>query len=181
MNNLVNPSRWDTDILGDSILRNSHWLEEIVKQDLARVDRRKLSSCHKGVLVVVNDLYIMGVAILPTEANAPLVIDADAVLAAPSTFEFLQSIARKYSQIGQCLSGVQRDHAARCTCYEDCVSARARHEPRGYKRGRQRTRNQLSIAPLSLCSMNIITHPTACGKAPVRVQTSRSFLNQELR
>jgi hypothetical protein len=120
MNNLVNPSRWDTDILGDSILRNSHWLEEIVKQDLARVDRRKLSSCHKGVLVVVNDLYIIGVAILPTETNAPLVIDTDTILAAPSTFEFLQSIARRYSQIGQCLSGVQRDELSQHTSEKIC-------------------------------------------------------------
>ena len=100
MNNLVNPSRGDTYVLGDSILRDPHWLKEIVKQDLAGVDRRKFSSSHKSVLVVVNDLDIMGVAILPTEANAPLVIDTDTVLAAPSTFELLQSIARRYSQIG---------------------------------------------------------------------------------
>ena len=59
--------------------------------------------------MVVNDLDIMGVAILPTEANTPLVIDTDTVLAAPSSSELLQSITRRYSQIGQCLGRVQSD------------------------------------------------------------------------
>lgn len=108
MNNLVNPSRGDAYVLGDSILRDPHWLEEIVKQDLAGVDRRKFSSSHKSVLMVVNDLDIMGVAILPTEANAPLVIDTDTVLAAPPTSELLQSIARRYSQIGYGIGRIRK-------------------------------------------------------------------------
>jgi len=100
MNNLVNPSRGDTDVLGDSILGDSHWFEEVVKQNLARMNRRKLSSSHKRVLVIVNDLDIVGVAILPAEANTPLVVDTNTVLATAPTLKLLQSIARRYSQIG---------------------------------------------------------------------------------
>ena len=33
--------------------------------------------------MVVDDLYIVGVTISPDEADAPLVIDADAVLSGP--------------------------------------------------------------------------------------------------
>ncbi|HXG69389.1 MAG TPA: hypothetical protein VNJ04_02110 [Gemmatimonadaceae bacterium] len=97
MNNLVNPSRGDTDVLGDSILRNPHWLEEVVKQNVARVNRRELSSSHNKVLVIVYDLDIMGVTISPFEAHAPLIIDPNAVLTATSSFELLQPIAWRYS------------------------------------------------------------------------------------
>jgi hypothetical protein len=38
------------------------------------------------VLVIVNDLNIVGVTVLPIKADAPLVIDSDAVLASTMTF-----------------------------------------------------------------------------------------------
>jgi len=97
MNDLVNTSRGNTDVLGDSILRNSQGLEEVLKQDLPRVNRRKLSSSHKRVLVIVNDLDVMGVTILPPEAHAALVVDTNTVLATPPTLEFFQAVARRDS------------------------------------------------------------------------------------
>jgi hypothetical protein len=36
-----------------------------------------------NLLMVVDDLYIVGVTISPDEADAPLVVDADAVLSGP--------------------------------------------------------------------------------------------------
>jgi dihydrofolate reductase len=107
VDNLIDPSRGNTDVLGDSILRNPHWLEKVAKQNLARVNRRKLSSGHKRFLVIVYDLNIMGVAVLPAEADAPLVIDANAVLAAPSALELLQPIGWRHSQIAQRFGRVQ--------------------------------------------------------------------------
>ncbi len=64
-----------------------------MKQNFARMDRRKLSISHKKFLVVVNNLNIMGVTVLPVKANAPLIVDADAVLAWTTTFELLQPVA----------------------------------------------------------------------------------------
>jgi len=43
MNNLVDAARRDADVLSHSILRHSHRLEEVVKQDFTWVYRRKLS------------------------------------------------------------------------------------------------------------------------------------------
>jgi len=59
--------------------------------------------------VVINDLDVMGVTILPVEADAPLVIDPDTVLAAPPTFELLQAIARRHAEIFERIRGVQSD------------------------------------------------------------------------
>lgn len=49
----------------------------------------------------------MGVAVLPAKADAPLVIDANTILAAASALELLQPIAWRYSQISQCIGRVQ--------------------------------------------------------------------------
>jgi hypothetical protein len=57
--------------------------------------------------VVVNNLDVMGVAVLPGKACAPLVIDPDTVLTGPPAFELLQPIARRDSQILQVLRSVQ--------------------------------------------------------------------------
>jgi hypothetical protein len=40
-----------------------------------------------GQLVVINDFHSLGAGIAPQEAKAPLVIDADAVLAGPIPFQ----------------------------------------------------------------------------------------------
>lgn len=45
-------------------------------------------------LVVVDDLRVVRVAVLPDEAEAPLVIDPDRVLAPPVPFERLQAMPR---------------------------------------------------------------------------------------
>jgi hypothetical protein len=72
-------------------------------------------------------------------------------------------------------------HAARCTCYEDCVSTGARHEPRGYKRGRQRTGSQVSIALLSFAPMEHYHGPRGLRQGPRASSNFALILNQELR
>jgi hypothetical protein len=48
--------------------------------------------------MIVHDFYIMRIAGTPSEANAPLVIDPDAVLTGPVAFQGLKPIARRYAQ-----------------------------------------------------------------------------------
>jgi hypothetical protein len=58
-------------------------------------------------LVVVDDLHILRVAILPDEADAVLIVDADAVLSAPIACQGFQPIAGKRCQVSKFASGVE--------------------------------------------------------------------------
>jgi hypothetical protein len=44
--------------------------------------------------VIVDDLYVMGVPVLPDEAHPPLVVDADAVLALAVLRQLLEPVGR---------------------------------------------------------------------------------------
>jgi len=57
--------------------------------------------------MVVNNLYFVRVSASPDEANAPLVVDADAVLSLAVAVERLKAIARWGSQVTQRNSGIQ--------------------------------------------------------------------------
>jgi len=47
MDNLVDSSRRNADVLGEAILRDAHGLEELLHEDLARVDGGHFSLLHK--------------------------------------------------------------------------------------------------------------------------------------
>ena len=51
------------------------------------------------VSVVVNDLNLLRSSASPYEADPPLVIHSDAVLASPITFEHLESVPRRHFQL----------------------------------------------------------------------------------
>ncbi len=51
------------------------------------------------LLVMVYDLYFRGPFMGPNEANAPLLIDADAVLSFPLIFQRIKSVAGRHLQI----------------------------------------------------------------------------------
>ncbi len=58
------------------------------------------------VLVIVHNLYIVGISIVPDEADAVLIVDPDAVLSTPVTRHCLQAIARercKIAKLGGCM------------------------------------------------------------------------------
>jgi hypothetical protein len=56
--------------------------------------------------VIVNDLDLMGVALLPSEADAPLVVHAGPVLPGTVAPELLQSLPRRDPEILQRLGGI---------------------------------------------------------------------------
>ena len=80
MNDLVDSSRRNTDVSSQSVLRDPQGFEEFCREDLARMDRCKFTGSHGTLSVIVDDLDVIRIAILPSEANAPLIIHADAVL-----------------------------------------------------------------------------------------------------
>jgi hypothetical protein len=51
--------------------------------------------------MVVHDLDIVSVALLPDEADPPLIIDTDTVLTSPLPLKSLQPVTRRQSQILQ--------------------------------------------------------------------------------
>ncbi len=56
--------------------------------------------------MIVNNLDLIRIAIPPAEGNAPLIIDANTVLARSVAFEFLQAVAGRNSQVFELLGGV---------------------------------------------------------------------------
>src|SRR5436305_9068869 len=57
--------------------------------------------------MVIHDFYLFRITLAPDEANSPLVIDADAVLARAATFQGFQPVAWRRKQITQCPGPVQ--------------------------------------------------------------------------
>jgi len=57
--------------------------------------------------VVIDDFDFMGTVSLPTEANAPLVIDADGVPAFAVALEGFQPVAWRDGKVVQCGDGVE--------------------------------------------------------------------------
>jgi hypothetical protein len=57
--------------------------------------------------VIVHYLYVFSACFRPTKTDAPLIIDADAVLAGSLAPESFQAIARRHPQIFQASSDLQ--------------------------------------------------------------------------
>lgn len=56
--------------------------------------------------MIVHDLYIPGIAVTPDEADAPLIVDANAVLPASVATKGLQPVAGRDSQVIETASSV---------------------------------------------------------------------------
>ena len=59
------------------------------------------------VLMIVRYFYFVGMGLLPSEANPPLVIDADAMLPRTIALEGFEAISRGSTQIAQIVGFVQ--------------------------------------------------------------------------
>lgn len=59
--------------------------------------------------MVVDDLDILGSSVAPPEADAPLLVDADAVGARPVASEFLEPVSRRYPEIIERLGSIQEE------------------------------------------------------------------------
>ena len=57
--------------------------------------------------MVTHYFHFVGIAILPFKADPELVVDADAVLIAPSAYQLLQVVSRRNSSAIQILYGVK--------------------------------------------------------------------------
>ena len=81
---LVDPPRRHVQRAGQPGLAQGHRFEKVLAQDLTGVDGRKVRIGHRAAklaLVIIGNLDVVGVAVGPDKADAPLVVDADPVLA----------------------------------------------------------------------------------------------------
>jgi hypothetical protein len=58
--------------------------------------------------VVVRDLHVAGISEFPPEADAPLIVDTNAVLACSRTRKSFQPIARRNSEVLDRIRGIQK-------------------------------------------------------------------------
>ena len=62
--------------------------------------------------MIVHDLDVVRIAVLPVEANAPLVVDVNAVLAGTVALELFEPIAGRHPKILELLGGVDKPELA---------------------------------------------------------------------
>src|SRR5664279_143438 len=85
----------DADVESQPVLAEAQRLEELLQQYFAGVDRRQsvLGHRHTSSSVVVADLHVVGVAVAPCKADAPLIVDAHADWPARSPESFSSRLA----------------------------------------------------------------------------------------
>ena len=62
--------------------------------------------------MIVNDLDLMRIAVLPSEANAPLIVDPNTVQPSALPSQLLQPVARRNAQIIESLGSIDDDQVA---------------------------------------------------------------------
>lgn len=117
VDDLVDSSRRYADGNRQAMLGDLKWLQILEHQHLAGVDGgHDRVVAHDGVFVwmsvVVDDLNVLGPRCRPLEADAPLLVDADAVGACPVALELLESVSRGNAQILERLGGVEDEQLA---------------------------------------------------------------------
>lgn len=107
-----------TDVCGQLGLTDAHGLQEVFQQNLAGMHRRQIAGPAATLIevvadglgrdrhgfplsVVVHDFDVPGIPVPPLEADAPLVVDADGVLASPVASEGLKPVAGRHPQMIQ--------------------------------------------------------------------------------
>jgi hypothetical protein len=119
VNDLVDsPSRY-AEAFRETVLADAHRPEELLEEDLPRMDGRQFP-CHSLLLslVVVHDLDLVGIPISPHKADPPLVVDSNTVLTTPVTTQRFQPIRRRYPQVIEARGGIQHDELAQCRTME---------------------------------------------------------------
>src|SRR4029450_4782396 len=106
MYNFVDPTGVDPDITGQPILTNAQGLQKFLKQDLTGRNRGKLLA-HGGLLMIVRDLHVVGMALVPPKADAPALIDANTVLPITIAGELFKAIARRHVEVVESFRRIQ--------------------------------------------------------------------------
>ena len=106
MNHFIDAPGRDIDALGQPVLADSHGAQELLQENLARMDRRKLLS-HFVLLVVIHDLHVLGITVRPSEADPPLVVDPDTVMPLPIPAQLFEAVTGRDPKILERFRAIQ--------------------------------------------------------------------------
>jgi hypothetical protein len=82
------------------------------------------------VSLVIDDFHVMGITVNSSEADTPLIVDPDAVLAFATTLRRLESVGWRNSQITQHRGVAEHTQLATCNGLDiDRQSSRRRSDP----------------------------------------------------
>ena len=109
MYNLVYSTRWNRYIFRKTILTDSQRIQKFLKQNFSRMNRWHCGGRHNALLMVIDDLDVSCAIRLPIEANAPLLINADTVLAPAISGKSLQHVAWRRTQVLYCSGCIQQN------------------------------------------------------------------------
>ena len=79
------------------------------------MNRRDSVFCHGSILMVINDLHVISIALAPFKTNAPLVVDANTVLALTVARQFFEVVGWWYPQILQRVCAIKEFKLPPCT------------------------------------------------------------------
>ncbi|CBE68545.1 conserved protein of unknown function [Candidatus Methylomirabilis oxygeniifera] len=82
------------------MLTQAQRLQEFLIENLARMHRRQFPASHNYyLLVIVNNLNLVGVVAPPIKADSPLIINPDRVLPGPIASQLFKPIPRRGAKI----------------------------------------------------------------------------------
>src|SRR5271155_5337700 len=105
MHDFANADLRHTDRFGQGILGHFQRLEEVLSENVAGMGGGEIT--HGPASMIIDNFYIERVTVLPSETDAPLVINADAVLTRPIPKQSLEPVPGRHSQIIEGLRIVQ--------------------------------------------------------------------------
>src|SRR5437899_2348957 len=96
---LADTVRWHIEIPCQRIDADTERLHELLAENLSGGNRVQTFRRHTHSSVIVDNLDLLRVAVLPPKADAPLVVDANAVLTLSVTAQCFEPIARRDAQV----------------------------------------------------------------------------------
>ena len=105
-NDTLNAALRHGGVHGKTVLAYAQGLQELLIQYFPWMHRRH-AVVHLHLLMVIGDFHRAGVSFFPDETESPLVIDTDAVLACPVSFQGFKAVSRRNAQVLQAGGVVQ--------------------------------------------------------------------------
>jgi len=94
VDDLADANGSDANIMRQAILSQTERLHEVLEQDFTGMDWGEcVVHSHLPLRMIINDFDISCLIVNPLEADAPLVIDANAILTGSFALELLETIA----------------------------------------------------------------------------------------
>ena len=107
MDNLVDTTRRNMDVFGQSVLADFFRLQKLFHEDFSRVKREHFLFTHGHLLMVIDDFNVISVFFLPDKTNTPLIIYSDAVLTFSLPLQTFKIIGGWVSKVTHIFSPVQ--------------------------------------------------------------------------